>query len=150
MTDNTGNGMPVAMPKLPINKLSLEWIAAPDGMALFFDKATWKVFKDAANSREQSAEHMILRAVVACLGTIMEDNMVLNRMLRPSGHMQNAPAAADEDIAREFAADTRKAQALCLERRWMRARDDGRLEITETGEAELFQYIAKLEAQTRH
>jgi hypothetical protein len=36
--------MPVAMPKLPVNKLSLEWIAAPDGMALFFDKATWKVF----------------------------------------------------------------------------------------------------------
>ena len=61
--------MPVAMPKPPENKLSLEWIVSPDGMALFFNKATWKVFQDAANRREQSAEHMILRAVVACLGT---------------------------------------------------------------------------------
>ena len=150
MTDNAGNGMPVAMPKLPVNKLSLEWIAAPDGMALFFDKATWKIFKDAANSREQSAEHMIRRAVVACLGTIVEDNMILNRMLRPTGQMQDAPAAADEDIAHEIAADIRKAEALCRERSWMRERADGRLEITETGEAELFQYISELESQTRH
>jgi hypothetical protein len=135
--------MPVAMPKPPDNKLILEWVTAPDSMALVFDKATWKVFKDAANRHEQSAEHMILRAVVACLGTIMEDNMVLNRMLRPSGQMQKAPEAADNDTAREIAVDIRKAQALCLERGWMRARADGRLEITEKGEKELFQYVAK-------
>jgi hypothetical protein len=85
LTGYPGFGMSVAMPKPPNNKLSLEWVTALDGMALFFDKATWKVFQDAANRREQSAEHMILRAVVACLGTIVEDNMVLNRMLRPSG-----------------------------------------------------------------
>ena len=150
MTDNTGNGMHGAMPKPPINKLTLEWIESPDGMALFFDRATWKVFKDAANRREQSAEHMILRGVVACLGTIMEDNMVLNHMLRPSGQMQKAPEAADDDTAREIAVDIRKAQALCLERGWMRARADGRLEMTKKGEEELFQYVAKLEAQTRH
>jgi hypothetical protein len=150
VTGRAGNGMPVAMPKPPDNKLSLEWIAAPDGMALFFDKATWKVFKDAANSREQSPEHMILRAVVACLGTIMEDNLLLNRMLRPSAPMKDAPDAAHESIAREIAADIHKAQARCLERGWMRARADGRLEITESGEKELFQFIAELEAQTRH
>ena len=138
--------MSVAMPKPPNNKLSLEWVTAPDGMALFFDKATWKVFQDAANRREQSAEHMILRAVVACLGTIVEDNMVLNRMLRPSGPMQNAPDAADDDIT----ADIRKAQAHCLERGWMHARADGRLELTETGEDELFRYLAELQSQSRH
>jgi hypothetical protein len=150
MTDHAGNGMPVAMPKPPDNKLCLEWVVAPDGMALFFDKTTWKVFKDAANRHEQSAEHMILRAVVACLGTIMEDNLVLNRMLRPSAPMKDAPDAAHESIAREIAADIRKAQARCLEHGWMRARADGRLEITETGEEKLFQYIAELESQTRH
>ena len=150
LTAELGNGIPVAMPTSPDNKLTLEWIVSPDGMALFFDKATWKVFKDAANRREQSAEHMILRAVVACLGTIMEDNMVMNRILRPPGPTQHAPAAADEDVAREVAADIRKAQARCLERGWMHARADGRLEITEAGEDKLFRYIAELEAQTRH
>jgi hypothetical protein len=86
---------------------------------------------------------MILRAVVACLGTIMEDNMVLNRMLRASAPMKDAPDAADESIARDIAADIRKVQALCLERGWMRVCADGRLEITEKGKEELFQYIAK-------
>lgn len=146
MTDQASNGMPVTMTKPPDNKLRLEWVIAPDSMALVFDKATWKVFKDTANSREQSAEHMILRAVVACLGTIVEDHMVLNRTLRPSGQIQHTPAAADDDIA----ADIRKAQAHCLERGWMRVCADGRLEITETGADELFQYIAELESQTRH
>ena len=150
MTGREGNGMPVAMPKPPDNKLCLEWVVAPDGMALFFDKTTWKAFKDAANSREQSAEHMILRAVVACLGTIMEDNLVLNRMLRPSAPMKDAPDMADESVAREITADIRKAQAHCVERGWMCARADGRLEITESGEKELFQFIAELESQTRH
>ena len=138
------------MPKAPDNKLSLEWVKARDGMALVFDNATWNVFKDVANRREQSAEHMILRAVVACLGTIMQDNMVLNRILRTSGAVQDAPDTADHDIVLEIAADIRKAQARCLERGWMRARADGRLEITETGENELFQYIAELESQTCH
>ena len=142
--------MPVAMPKPPENKLTLEWVRAPDGMALFFDNATWKIFKDAANRREQSAEHMILRAVVACLGTIMQDNMVLNRLLRPSGPMQDAPGAADDDIVREIAANMHKAQAHCLEQGWMRTCPDGRLEITEAGKDELFQYIAELQSQTRH
>jgi hypothetical protein len=138
------------MSKLRVNKLSLEWIASPDGMALFFDKATWKVFKDAANEREQSAEHMILRAVVACVGAIVEDRMVLNRMLRAAAPMQDAPEAAAGDIAFEMAAVIRKLEALCLERGWMRAGADGRLKITETGEDELFEFIAELESQTRH
>ena len=137
MTDNTGNGMPVAMPKPPNNKLSLEWVTAPDGMALVFDKATWKVFKDAANRREQSAEHMILRAVVACLGTIVEDNMVLNRMLRPSGQCRMRPRRRTTTSPPTFARRKRIAWNVG----WMRARADGRLELTETGEDELFRYL---------
>jgi hypothetical protein len=66
----------------PPNKLSLEWVQSPDGMALFFDKATWEAFRRVAHTHEQSPEHMILRAVVGCLGSIVEDNMVLNRFLR--------------------------------------------------------------------
>jgi hypothetical protein len=139
LTGHPDNGMPVVMPKPPENKLTLEWVISTDGMALFFDKATWNVFQEAANRREQSAEHMILRAVVACLGQIMEDNMVLNRMLRPrpSGQIQHAP-----DVPDDIAADVQRVQALCLERGWMRARADGRLEISKTGENELFQHIA--------
>jgi hypothetical protein len=33
----------------------------------------WKIFKDIANRREQSPEHMVIRAVVGCLGTIVEE-----------------------------------------------------------------------------
>ena len=55
----------------------------------------------------------------------------------------NVLAKVEFATAREIAVDIRKAQALCLERGWMRARADGRLEITEKGEEELFQYIAK-------
>jgi hypothetical protein len=67
----------------PGNKLTLEWVKDANGVALVFDAKTWKVFQDVANKGEQSAEHMILRAVVGCLGSIVEDNMVLNRILRP-------------------------------------------------------------------
>jgi hypothetical protein len=67
----------------PPNKLCLEWVKGPNDMALVFDSKTWQVFTEAANAREQSPEHMIAQAVVACLGTILEDNMVLNRILRP-------------------------------------------------------------------
>jgi len=66
-----------------LNKLSLEWVKGADGIALVFDAKTWKIFTDAAGVREQSPEHMITAAVVGCLGTIVEDNMVLNRILRP-------------------------------------------------------------------
>jgi len=71
----------------PANKLSLEWLKGhPDGrVALIFDARTWQVFEAVANGREESAEHMITRAVVNCLGSIVEDNMVLNRILRGSG-----------------------------------------------------------------
>lgn len=71
----------------PANKLSLEWFkGGPDGrVALIFDAKTWQVFETVANDREESAEHMITRAVVHCLGSIVEDNMVLNRILRGSG-----------------------------------------------------------------
>jgi hypothetical protein len=66
------------------NKLSLEWVNGANGVALVFDAKTWKVFEDTAGAREQSAEHMITAAVVRCLGPILEDNMVLNRILRRS------------------------------------------------------------------
>jgi hypothetical protein len=70
----------------PNNKLSLEWFkGGPDGkVGLIFDAKTWKLFEDVAAKQEQSAEHMITRAVVNCLGSITEDNMVLNRILRGS------------------------------------------------------------------
>jgi len=67
------------------SKLSLEWIESPDGIALFFEKRTWKFFQEVANGEEQSAKHMITRAVVGCLGSIREDNMVLNQILHGSG-----------------------------------------------------------------
>ena len=65
----------------PNKKLTLEWVKSPDGVALFFDNRTWKVFEDAAKAREQSAEHMILRAVTETIGPILADNYVLNRFL---------------------------------------------------------------------
>jgi hypothetical protein len=68
----------------PDRKLSLEWIKESDGVSLFFDKPTWEAFKLVAHTHQQSPEHMILRAVVGCLGSIVEDNMVLNRILRRS------------------------------------------------------------------
>jgi hypothetical protein len=71
----------------PDTKLSLEWVKEPEGISLFFDKATWEAFKLVAETHQQSPEHMILRAVVGCLGSILEDNMVLNRILRrPDEH----------------------------------------------------------------
>jgi hypothetical protein len=66
-------------------KLSIEWVESPSDMALVFDKPTWKIFEQIANGREQSAKHMITRAVVGCLGSILEDNMVLNQILHGSG-----------------------------------------------------------------
>jgi hypothetical protein len=66
-------------------KLSIEWVESPDGMALFFDKPTWKIFEQIANRKEQSAQHMITRAVIGCIGPILEDNMVLNQILHGSG-----------------------------------------------------------------
>jgi hypothetical protein len=53
-----------------------------DGVALIFDYQTWEMFEQTASLREQSAQHMITRAVVNCLRQIVEDNMVLNQMLR--------------------------------------------------------------------
>ena len=58
---------------------------SPDGIALFFDTPTWKMFEEVANQSEQSAEHMILRAVIGRLGEIHQDNFVLNRIMR--GHI---------------------------------------------------------------
>jgi hypothetical protein len=69
----------------PQNKLTLEWVKHPDGVALVFDAKTWKAFEFVANEREQSAEHMILQAIVKCLGEVVEDNYVLNRILHGSG-----------------------------------------------------------------
>ena len=66
-------------------KLSIEWVESPSDMALVFDKPTWKVFEKVANTQQQSAKHMITRAVVGCLGSIPEDNMVLNQILHGSG-----------------------------------------------------------------
>ena len=68
----------------PHNKLSLEWVKGPDGIALVFDKRTWNVFEQAASRNEQSGKHMITRAVVGCIGSILEDNLLLNQILRGS------------------------------------------------------------------
>jgi hypothetical protein len=67
------------------NKITLEWCEAPDGVALVFNKETWAVFETVANMEEVSAKHMITRAVTGCLGSIVEDNFVLNQILRGSG-----------------------------------------------------------------
>jgi hypothetical protein len=75
-------------------KLSLEWVKHPNGVSLFFDQRTWALFSEAAKLREQSAEHMITRAIVESFGTILEDNMVLNRILRAHGDEQRGPKAA--------------------------------------------------------
>jgi hypothetical protein len=52
--------------------------------ALIFNAKTWTTIKDAANARDQFAEHIVTRAVVNCLGSILMDNMALNRFLRGS------------------------------------------------------------------
>lgn len=57
----------------------------PRSGELVFDAKTWKVFEDVASKCEQSAEHMILRAIVQCLGDVVEDNYVLNRFQHGSG-----------------------------------------------------------------
>src|SRR5215813_12695927 len=49
--------------------------------ALIFDAETWTAVKDAANARDQFAEHIVTRAIVNCLGWILMDNMALNRFL---------------------------------------------------------------------
>jgi hypothetical protein len=67
------------------NKLTLEWVESPNDVALVFDKRTWRIFEQAANREDRSAKHMITRAVVGCLGSIREDNMMLNQILHGSG-----------------------------------------------------------------
>ena len=63
-------------------KLSLEWVKEPNGVSLFFDQRTWALFKETAKAREQTAEHMVTRAIVEAFGTVLEDNMVLNHIMR--------------------------------------------------------------------
>jgi hypothetical protein len=65
----------------PDKKLTLEWVKAKDGIALVFDRRTWKIFEGAARARDDTAEHMILSAVVQTLGTVLMDNYTLNRFL---------------------------------------------------------------------
>jgi hypothetical protein len=65
----------------PDNKLSLEWVKGEHGVALVFDKKTWKVFEDRARTLDKTAEQIITTAVIGVLGTIMMDNYVLNRFM---------------------------------------------------------------------
>jgi hypothetical protein len=53
-------------------------------------------------------------------------------------------------IEEEIAADMRKAEVECIRRGWMRRARDGRVEITEKGQREVFKIIAEYEQQTRH
>jgi hypothetical protein len=70
-------------PAEPLTNPSQAFLKEADGSAaLLFDPCTWNVFKETANAREQSPEHMILTAVVGAFGEIREDNYVLNRFLR--------------------------------------------------------------------
>jgi hypothetical protein len=65
----------------PDRKLTLEWVKSEDGVALVFDRRTWKVFEEVARTRDKTPEHMILSAVVQTLGTVLMDNYTLNRFL---------------------------------------------------------------------
>jgi hypothetical protein len=67
----------------PGRTLSLGWVRRANRVALVFDANTWTIFETVARTREQSPDHMVLRSAVGCLGTIVEDNMVLNRILPP-------------------------------------------------------------------
>jgi hypothetical protein len=52
----------------PGKKLTLEWIKLPDGAtALRFDARTWAAFEFVAKARDNSAENMIVTAIVEAL-----------------------------------------------------------------------------------
>jgi hypothetical protein len=71
-----------ARPAKPVANSSQAFLKEADGSAaLLFDARTWMVFQETAEAREQSAEHMILTAVVGSFGDIQQDNYVLNRFL---------------------------------------------------------------------
>ena len=56
----------------------------------------------------------------------------------------------DEDIAREIAADMRKAEAVCVRLGWLDDyRGDGTLELTKAGERQLAEILADPQ-YTRH
>ena len=65
----------------PDNKLSPEWVKDENGVALVFDRTTWKVFEDRARTLDKTAEQIITTAVVGVLGTIQMDNYALNRFM---------------------------------------------------------------------
>jgi hypothetical protein len=80
--DAEWSGMPEDV-KLPPRKLTLEWVVQPDGSrALVFDAATWASYEAEAAARGQTADQMIVTAIVSCIGPIVVDNYALNRFLQ--------------------------------------------------------------------
>jgi len=69
---------------IPADRIALEQNGPYGRAALIFDAKTWTTIKVAANARDQFAEHIVTRAIVNCLGSILMDNMALNRFLRGS------------------------------------------------------------------
>jgi len=66
----------------PVADPSLAFLHTSGGaVSLLFDARTWMVFEETANAREQSPEHMIIRAVAGAFGEIQQDNYVLKRFL---------------------------------------------------------------------
>ena len=57
----------------PIKKVTLEWVADEDYVALLFAKETWIAFESAARDKGTTAQEMIVRAVVHTLGTVVFD-----------------------------------------------------------------------------
>jgi hypothetical protein len=54
-------------------KLTLEWRAGEDHVALLFAPETWLAFESAAEGKGMTAQEMITRAVVHTLGTVVFD-----------------------------------------------------------------------------
>jgi hypothetical protein len=57
----------------PVEKLTLEWRAGGDHVALLFGPKLWMAFESAAQAKGMTAQDMITRAVVYTLGTVVFD-----------------------------------------------------------------------------
>jgi hypothetical protein len=57
----------------PKKKLTLEWRAGEDHVALLFARETWITFESVAQDKGTTAQEMIIRAVVHTLGAVVFD-----------------------------------------------------------------------------
>ncbi len=57
----------------PIRKLTLEWVANKEHVALLFGPEIWIAFESAAGAKGMTAQEMITRAIVYTLGAVVFD-----------------------------------------------------------------------------